>query len=26
MKIAYPDKWRDYSGLQLKDGDLYGNV
>jgi putative endopeptidase len=26
VKIAYPDKWRDYSGLLLKDGDLYGNV
>jgi putative endopeptidase len=26
VKIAYPDKWRDYSGLELKDGDLYGNV
>jgi len=26
VKIAYPDKWRDYSGLTIKDGDLYGNV
>jgi putative endopeptidase len=26
VKIAYPDKWRDYSGLAIKDGDLYGNV
>jgi putative endopeptidase len=26
VKIAYPDKWRDYSALQLKEGDLYGNV
>ncbi|RAK59834.1 peptidase M13 [Phenylobacterium hankyongense] len=26
VKIGYPDKWRDYSGLSLKDGDLYGNV
>jgi putative endopeptidase len=26
VKIAYPDKWRDYSGLVVKDGDLYGNV
>lgn len=25
-KIGYPDKWRDFSGLQIKDGDLYGNV
>jgi len=26
VKIGYPDKWRDYSGLRVKDGDLYGNV
>ncbi|MDB5495078.1 MAG: peptidase [Phenylobacterium sp.] len=26
VKIGYPDKWRDYSGLVIKDGDLYGNV
>lgn len=26
VKIAYPDKWRDYSALQVKDGDLYGNI
>ncbi|OHB30477.1 MAG: peptidase M13 [Phenylobacterium sp. RIFCSPHIGHO2_01_FULL_69_31] len=26
VKIGYPDKWRDYSGLQIVDGDLYGNV
>jgi putative endopeptidase len=26
VKIAYPDKWRDYSGLEIKDGDLYGNI
>ena len=26
VKIAYPDKWRDYSGLSIKSGDLYGNV
>jgi putative endopeptidase len=26
VKIGYPDKWRDYSGLVLKDDDLYGNV
>ena len=26
VKIAYPDKWRDYSGLTIKDGDLYGNM
>jgi putative endopeptidase len=26
VKIGYPDKWRDYSDLVVKDGDLYGNV
>ncbi len=26
VKIAYPDKWRDYSALSVKDGDLYGNM
>jgi putative endopeptidase len=26
VKIGYPNKWRDYSGLQVKDNDLYGNV
>jgi len=26
VKIGYPDKWRDYSGLRIEDGDLYGNV
>jgi putative endopeptidase len=26
VKIGYPKKWRDYSGLEIKDGDLYGNV
>jgi putative endopeptidase len=25
VKIAYPDKWRDYSGLEIREGDLYGN-
>ncbi|MFZ6689190.1 M13 family metallopeptidase [Undibacterium sp. SXout11W] len=25
-KIAYPDQWRDYSGLQIKADDLVGNV
>ncbi|MDR1513276.1 MAG: peptidase M13 [Propionibacteriaceae bacterium] len=25
-KIGYPDKWRDYSGLRLKPGDLLGSV
>ncbi|MES2033154.1 MAG: M13-type metalloendopeptidase [Pseudomonadota bacterium] len=26
VKIAYPDKWRDYSALTVKADDLYGNV
>jgi putative endopeptidase len=26
VKIGYPSKWRDYSALQVKDGDLVGNV
>jgi putative endopeptidase len=26
VKIGYPDKWRDYSSLTIKDDDLYGNV
>ncbi|MFD1192930.1 M13 family metallopeptidase [Phenylobacterium conjunctum] len=26
VMIAYPDTWRDYSALSLKDDDLYGNV
>jgi putative endopeptidase len=26
VKIGYPDSWRDYGALQLRDGDLYGNV
>jgi putative endopeptidase len=26
VKIGYPDKWRDYSGLTIKPDDLYGNV
>jgi predicted metalloendopeptidase len=25
-KIGYPNKWRDYSKLQFKDGDLLGNL
>lgn len=25
-KIGYPDKWRDYSGLEVKAGDAFGNV
>ena len=26
VKIGYPDKWRDYSGLTIENADLYGNV
>lgn len=26
VKIAYPDKWRDYSALIIKESDLYGDV
>jgi len=26
VKIAYPDKWRDYSALAVKGDDLYGNL
>lgn len=25
-KIGYPDKWKDYSDLEIKDNDLYGNM
>ncbi|MGN2244759.1 M13 family metallopeptidase [Frateuria sp. GZRR33] len=25
-KIGYPEKWRDWSGLEIKQGDYYGNV
>ncbi|MHA6204268.1 M13 family metallopeptidase [Dyella soli] len=25
-KIGYPEKWRDWSGLEVKQGDYYGNV
>src|SRR5438270_10743465 len=25
-KIGYPDKWRDYSSLEVKKGDFIGNV
>ncbi|MCX7514685.1 M13 family metallopeptidase [Frateuria hangzhouensis] len=25
-KIGYPEKWRDWSGLDIKSGDYYGNV
>ncbi|WP_374575425.1 M13 family metallopeptidase [Phenylobacterium sp.] len=26
VKIGYPDKWRDYTGLKVDEADLYGNV
>ena len=26
LKIAYPDQWRDYSALEIKPGDLVGNM
>jgi putative endopeptidase len=26
VKIGYPERWRDYSTLEIVDGDLYGNV
>ena len=26
VKIGYPEKWRDYTGLSIDDEDLYGNV
>ncbi|HZF68949.1 MAG TPA: M13 family metallopeptidase [Gemmatirosa sp.] len=26
VKIAYPDKWRDYSALEIRRGDLLGNA
>ncbi|NIJ38405.1 putative endopeptidase [Sphingopyxis panaciterrae] len=26
VKIGHPDQWRDYSGLQIDRGDLYGNM
>ncbi|MGH8249080.1 MAG: M13 family metallopeptidase [Steroidobacteraceae bacterium] len=26
VKIAYPDKWRDYTGLEIRHDDLAGNV
>jgi putative endopeptidase len=26
VKIGYPDKWRDYSKLEIKAGDAYGNA
>ncbi|HEY0625524.1 MAG TPA: M13-type metalloendopeptidase [Allosphingosinicella sp.] len=26
LKIGHPDTWRDYSGLEIRNGDLFGNV
>ena len=26
VKVGYPDKWRDYSGLEIVAGDLLGNI
>jgi putative endopeptidase len=26
VKIGYPDQWRDYSGLEVRDGDALGNA
>jgi putative endopeptidase len=26
LKIGYPDTWRDYSGLEVRKGDLFGNA
>ena len=26
VKVAYPDHWRDYSGLRITPSDLYGNL
>jgi putative endopeptidase len=26
LKIGYPEKWRDYSGLKIVAGDVYGNA
>jgi putative endopeptidase len=26
VKIGYPDSWRDYSKLEIKEGDAYGNA
>lgn len=26
VKIGYPDKWRDYSALEIRSDDLFGNV
>ena len=26
LKIGYPDSWRDYSALEIRNGDLFGNA
>ncbi len=26
LKIGHPDKWRDYTAFEVRDGDLFGNV
>ncbi len=26
VKVGYPDRWRDYSGLEVKSDDLFGNA
>lgn len=26
LKIGYPDRWRDLSGLEVREGDAYGNL
>jgi putative endopeptidase len=26
VKIGHPDKWRDYSGLKVRNGDFFGNL
>ncbi len=26
VKVGYPDKWRDYTGLEVRSDDLFGNV
>ena len=26
LKIGYPEKWRDYSGLEIRNGDVIGNA
>ena len=26
VKVGYPDKWRDYSGLEIKDDSYWANI